>query len=1564
MYQQLLKIIEKTHSVSGRYAKELVTLFLNHHQNHYSKYRPITFGFLSMLSSIRGLSKFLEIDSELCRILLSMLTCGELKLQELSFDCLLLCNDESLKKNADYLREIIKEDNFFENLSSFDDTNLSATTFFTDIVSRILYGKMISKIGRSSKNIAKSRRKAIFGFLAKFQVFLDPFVNLMNFQFISKNTSKVDRHEIGFLSILEDFIGHLQLFLSTDILVRLCDTLVAIGRQPDFDVEIGVEDDDTEKNIRSLCVKRWKQLFEINFDMNFSRYQTAILENLILHKIKKFASENTQAPSAILLLCAEWAKNPTYSPWLFHETVKDLVPQIVAILSEKKVKDSVISVVLNIIEDLQMQCLDSSSNDNFIGVQYRLIFPNILLHSRNALKASLDSSKLLPYQMRLISIISEASLLGANVTDRLQILEILFPYLKKPSKFFSEKLKIQLMNIFINFSDCIPQNQRIVEHSMHFRTIAQLYLTIESRVARQTLSKVMNVFVLWDPNMMAVSELLDSFNSYSEKRIDEPDFKKQMIAFSLLNNQLLHKLDENQWLPVIYQMLFSLKSQDYATRNSAALSLELFIKMASDSQFLPSDGSNKMHSLVEFVILPTIKNGLKHSPEIVRLEYLRFLGLIVRQFKAWKISEELSPLLGSDEETDFFSNIYHLQLHRRSRAIRCLETVIFEGRISSPTVANIFMPVLNHFILESKGKDHNFTNDVVRVIGACSKSLNWGHYSSYLNQYVQLLQKSIEIEKVIFRSILQIVESFHFKIANDMDGCSEEIKMDIPIVSIYSVQKLVGKLEELFPSNHSDSAARIQIAYALSIIYRQYPIYEGKLKLQKLFSKLSIMLSNHVQDYRDNARDVLAKIVLFWGSKTFPDAVLQLRLHLDRGYKKHILAYTLHWLLVRLIESISPNDIDFVLEEMVNICIDDIFGLTAEEKQVAELKSKFKEIKKSKSLDSLELLAGAISFKSVVVLLLPIKEAMMVIVDNKSIGILRETFRRISIGINSNKSVTVAELFPFIRELLTENLSLSRVNSENKKVSKSESNYLVQMKRPTSKDPLKILASNAYLFIDYGLALLLIFLKKDDSSKICISLLDPFIDILGSLLFSIHDSILTQVLKIWFILFNLRLPKLEAVAPVILKRSIKIVTNSAALDSELSQMALRLLSILIREGHAKSLTQNQVAAILSILKPNLDEPSKQFFVFGIVQSIISSKIICDEVYDIMDEIIRNMIVNQTESIRNVCRLTYIKFILTYPHGQAKLDKLVQVAIKGLEYEFESGRLTILEAINDLIEKFSAPILAEYFEMFFMALILNILNDDSSKCKEVASSVLQSLLKTASNTQLDKLMTMIHAWNENSSNRILQRASIQVYGIIVESCSSKLESWMNDILKRAVKILDDSISVNRVTDTPEGDKDWISLYYAISLLSKAMTHVPGIASKEIPLKSLKKLLLHFHQWVRSVSGKLFGQIFTYFNSVSENVSFNSHHEMKEQLNDGKFMLSLGKTLCSQLDSNGNDEEFSIQIVKNLVFVSKKVIRIGKDTKEGLLLIIMTILARKSRQEASKSKNTLIVILNNV
>ncbi len=127
---------------------------------------------------------------------------------------------------------------------------------------------------------------------------------------------------------------------------------------------------------------------------------------------------------------------------------------------------------------------------------------------------------------------------------------------------------------------------------------------------------------------------------------------------------------------------------EYAVRTAATHALSLIIERA-----FSSDTSNGLQALVEFTILPHIKKGLKLGSVVVRQEFVTLLGHLVKTSEAFGPVKDLRILLADgDEEADFFANIYHIQAHRRGRAIRRLADQI--PSISSTNLGNIVVPIL------------------------------------------------------------------------------------------------------------------------------------------------------------------------------------------------------------------------------------------------------------------------------------------------------------------------------------------------------------------------------------------------------------------------------------------------------------------------------------------------------------------------------------------------------------------------------------------------------------------------------------------------------------------------------------------------------------------------------------------------------------------------------------------------------------------------------------------------------------------------------------------------------
>lgn len=84
-------------------------------------------------------------------------------------------------------------------------------------------------------------------------------------------------------------------------------------------------------------------------------------------------------------------------------------------------------------------------------------------------------------------------------------------------------------------------------------------------------------------------------------------------------------------------------------------------------------------------------------------------------------------LEGGDEEANFFNNVLHVQVHRRSRVLRRLAGHCAEGHMQSSTVNEIFIPLVGHF-LSTSNVDHHLIDVTIMTTGRMLKRLVWSAY--------------------------------------------------------------------------------------------------------------------------------------------------------------------------------------------------------------------------------------------------------------------------------------------------------------------------------------------------------------------------------------------------------------------------------------------------------------------------------------------------------------------------------------------------------------------------------------------------------------------------------------------------------------------------------------------------------------------------------------------------------------------------------------------------------------------------------------------------------------------
>ncbi|KAF9948490.1 U3 snoRNP protein [Mortierella alpina] len=1650
--------------------------------------------FLALFAKFKNPKQTYE-SSTLHDLYLRMLTIGDAPLQTLSLSCLFTFKSPALTPYQDNLKNMLDDVKFRDELSTFiiaEGESSSIASLHRDevmpIIIRLLYGCMISRKGKgSAKAGMAARRKAVLTALGGCSVkeltffislMLSPFdvgtAGIVDGTFVFARDESVERgrvghlrKQVGFLNILEDVIKMLGTtiapFLSQLLTAVLCMVNQAQERM-DLDMVdqsmLGAEEGMIEtlqikqlKDVRQFGIKRITKMFSLPIStFDFQPYVPAMFDSFLNRRVGRLDIESTQAPSAIMELFAAWASRKEYVLFLVKYN-SQVLEKLYACLSAKKVRDPVVSMVLEICEDILSHCFEENDlMEKPLTTDVLMPYTDCLLDNLEiVLSKSSEDARFGRdnFSKREISILSQIAAYVKNGPQAIKLVDLLLPSLKKNNRIVPERTKADILRIVVNFLPIIPdlasQSPLFVKYFNH---MVVLFSTLVARECRVLLVDIMAEFAKIDPTLVTVASLVAELNSFSAVRMDMPDFDRRMDAFNLLTNSLYSELNDRQWLPVLHNMMFYIRDpEEMSIRSNATFALTRFVDRCADIP-VEEPQHELFRGLLAHVIYPGLKKGVKSPIELVRFEFVAVLAHAVKRCPDQVQFSDMSPLLvGGDEEASFFTNIYHIQLHRRIRALNRFSEECAKGTFRPTTLTQIFAPLIAHFIFEAdKSTDHNLVNETVATLGVIASQLPWGSYYALLKSYLKLIPRKAEMEKILVRTVISILDNFHFDIKNvevsaedavaivrkkvrvmkpkserrkplgeddekpdeegsktrridaegdvdmeeaplpeiassktdeqtagDEDAAGDEVEnenedddeedeneeieaeddvMDVQLTAEEAAAALAGRIHDtvikkLLPelhrylTNRDDASVMIRVPVALAItkLLKALPDVSLRTNLPGLLTSVCQILKSRQQEARDSTRDTLIKITMFLGAGYFNFILKEMKGALLRGYQLHVLGFTVHAMLTQLVPTLSVGDLDYCLKDIVDVLVNDIFGETGIEKETEEITGKMKEAKSNLSFHSFELMAGIIEFKNMGLIMIPIKELLS---ESEAVKVMRkvdEVMRRLATGLNNNPRFETKEMLIFCHGLISQNLALSKTKEEIKKDrSRMEINFTVNTKRPT-QITMDCFPANAHRFVAFGLGIFRASLtrnKFDVRSKEQLALLDPFVEIVGNGVFAKHPDVIQQSLKIMCILAKLKLPSLDKGLPVVIKQTFVLLKAQGSTKSELSQSCFRMLAIAIRECKKIVIKEEQLTLLLNMIKPDLEEPERQTTTFSLIRAIVSRQFVVPEMYDIMMNISEIMVTSQSQQAREECRRALLQFLLDYPQGRGRLRNQMNFLVKNLSYVFESGRQSVMEMMHVIIQKFADEILMDYVEVFFVALVMQLVNDDSSKCREMAGALIKALFQRMNRARLDNSYTLLAKWFDQNEQRTLQRAASQVYGLAVEAFGPSFKKQIPVLLPRLKVALESSLEImeeaqeqaaeadkfeEQEQDAMDLDAEWEVGYYALNTFTKLVKQFPTVInSDEVttlwPL--IREHMLHPHAWVRLSATRLFGVFFSGIDPVTRSPVNSTDSDL---VLSPEMLKSVAQKLCEQLKSEFLSKDLGGQIVKNLFFVAR-------------------------------------------
>ena len=269
--------------------------------------------------------------------------------------------------------------------------------------------------------------------------------------------------------------------------------------------------------------------------------------------------------------------------------------------------------------------------------------------------------------------------------------------------------------------------------------------------------------------------------------------------------------------------------------------------------------------------------------------------------------------------------------------------------------------------------------------------------------------------------------------------------------------------------------------------------------------------------------------------------------------------------------------------------------------------------------------------------------------------------------------------------------------------------------------------------------------------------------------------------------------------------------------------------------------------------------------------------------------------------------------MDYPQGKGRFNKQLAFLVRNLEYEYPEGRQSVMETLHLLIAKLGDTLLQEVVREVFWPLVSVMVNDESTNCREMASSLLQAAFLKADEDWTKSFVTLSKRIR-NEGKGVQVRTALQCWTLYLEASKDKAKD-SSFVLKKVAQLL---------APADFDIEEWQLVYYALHTFRTISKYRSDdtFAPKAKPVWAAVQRHLSFpHLWVKQESAKLIGILFTdltlasrdFLDSVplvgSKDIAFSATE-----------MCDLA-TKHLRLLRDGVTQDLASQAVRNLAFLGK-------------------------------------------
>lgn len=1130
------------------------------------------------------------------------------------------------------------------------------------------------------------------------------------------------------------------------------------------------------------------------------------------------------------------------------------------------------------------------------------------------------------------------------------MIEISTFLIRQPSKRVNPRTKLGLLKILHEFIQrCDAENLSELFDGI-YDAICPMFAFFQDRTARSVLCDVVEDLSNTREELAGVAKLCQELNSFAKGRLDEPDFERRSQAFNQINEQGYLSFSLMQWKPLVFNMLYFIKDNDeLSIRVNASSTLRRFIEVSQADDF---------RQFITAAIIPGIQHGMREQSELVRTEFLAVTEQLVKSHREWAPVADLFVLVSDDEEASFFSNVLHIQGHRRLRALRRLAANACH--LQPGNTYHILLPLLEHFVFNKADDDSadNLAGETIRTLAALVEWLEWPQFRSLFKRYIGYLTSKEDMQKAIVRLIGGLMDGLNqagrkkgYVTASQPAAGDEEVSeavagvdadadvmdVDLPTSTLSKTLPQQDKLTKdlvnnflpdltafLHKKDEATTSLRVPVAVALTKVLLVLPSTEIEGRLPGVLLDICHILKSRTQESRDQSRKTLSEIAVLTGPNYVGFILKALRTALQRGYQLHVLSYTLHYILVNLASQLKPGDLDYCVADIVDIVMDDTFGVTGQEKDAEEYISKMKEVRSSKSFDTMDIVSRSSTPAHLIKLINPVKSLLLERINAKMVQKIDELLRRIGLGILQNPTVHSRDILVFCYELIQEVYRASATTEKGDKTDPKLRRFLVNRRGAAKSGARLSTSSYIYKITRFSLDILRTVLRKHDDLQTPQNLAG-FLPIIGDTMVQGQEEVQVSAVRLLTTIIKVPMEEMDTNCPVYVDEAVRAIKGAHSSNTELAQASLKLVAAVLRERPNVVIRERDIGHLIKRLMPDLDELDRQGVSFGFLKAVMSRRIDVPEMYEAMDKVAEMMVTNQTRSARDLARSHYFQFLTSYTQSEKRFKKSMEFLLKNLRYEHVEGRQSVMEALDLIITKalprFPEKAQYDYHGMIFLPLINTLANDDSSKCRELASLLVKRLFQHASEKRLQNFTSDLRSWLEQDENTGLKRLGIQCWGFYFEALDDDEEDpkELTYVLNGLDSTIDESLA-------RRDDDDWELLYYSLTLISKICKRYQDTmlsADKESLWTAVQASVSYPHAWVKLKAAELMGTYFAHLAITNKDVGLGALPlkgsgglQLAEQ-----NMIQLSNASLRNLLISDVSEQLCTQSVKNIAFLAR-------------------------------------------